>query len=108
MRKWLLRIGVGLVVLFGLIQLVPYGRDHQNPPVTKEIAWDSARSRELAAGACYDCHSNLTTWPWYSNVAPVSWLVTADVQGGRDAVNFTEWDKPQNEVPQEILDIFKQ
>lgn len=97
MRKWLTRGAVALVVLFGLVQLVPYGRNHDNPPVTKEIAWDSARTRELAVGACYDCHSNLTTWPWYSNVAPVSWLVYFDVQEGRDALNFSEWNRPQGE-----------
>ena len=97
MRTWLLRIVVAGVVAFGLIQLVPYGRDHTNPPVTQEVTWDSARTRERAVGACYDCHSNLTTWPWYSNVAPVSWLVYADVKGGRAALDFSEWDKPQGE-----------
>ena len=97
MRTWLLRIAIAGAVVFGLIQLVPYGRDHTNPPVTQEVKWDSSRTRQLAAGACYDCHSNLTTWPWYSNVAPVSWLVYADVKGGRDALNFTEWGKPQGE-----------
>lgn len=98
MRKWIVRIGIALVVLFGLIQLIPYGREHANPPVTQEIAWDSARTRELAVGACYDCHSNLTVWPWYSNIAPVSWLVYADVKGGRDTLNFSEWDRPQGEA----------
>jgi hypothetical protein len=96
-RKWLLRGLVAAVALFGVAQLVPYGRDHTNPPVTQEVQWDSARTRELAVGACYDCHSNLTVWPWYSNVAPVSWLVYADVQGGRETLNFSEWDKPQGE-----------
>ena len=105
MRKWLLRAVVAGVVLFGLIQLVPYGRNHTNPPVTREIAWDSARTRTLAAGACFDCHSNLTTWPWYSNVAPVSWLVYADVMGGRGTLNFSEWDKPQEADAQEIVEV---
>ncbi|HXQ85142.1 MAG: heme-binding domain-containing protein [Gaiella sp.] len=98
MRKWLLRGGLGLLALFVLIQLVPYGRDHTNPPVTREIRWDSARTRELAEGACMDCHSNLTVWKWYSNVAPVSWLVYNDVKGGREHVNFSEWDRPQGEA----------
>lgn len=95
---------VGLVVLFGLIQLVPYGRDHTNPPVTKEIAWDSARTRELAVGACYDCHSNLTKWPLYTNIAPISWLTQADVEGGRSSLNFSEWDKPQDTSAQDIVE----
>jgi hypothetical protein len=98
MRKWLLRGGLGLLALFVLIQFVPYGRDHTNPPVTREIRWDSTRTRELAAGACMDCHSNLTVWKWYSNVAPASWLVYNDVKGGREHVNFSEWDRPQGEA----------
>ena len=41
--------------------------------------------------SCYDCHSNLTEWPWYSRVAPASWLVYRDVKKGRDEMNFSEW-----------------
>ncbi|HEX7476605.1 MAG TPA: heme-binding domain-containing protein [Polyangiales bacterium] len=83
----------GLMVAAGLFvaaQLVPYGRDHTNPPVGKTPEWDSDATRQLAERACFDCHSNQTHWPWYSNVAPVSWLVTRDVNKGRSAVNFTE------------------
>jgi hypothetical protein len=79
-------------------QAVPYGRDHTNPPVTREVRWDSPRTRELASGACFDCHSNLTDWKWYTNIAPVSWLVYSDVEGGREHLNFSEWDRPQGEA----------
>jgi hypothetical protein len=78
-----------------LIQFIPYGHHHTNPPVVKEPAWDSPQTRALAKRACFDCHSNETTWPWYSHVAPVSWLVQDDVDGGRHHLNFSEWDKPQ-------------
>ena len=64
---------VGAVAALGLgVQLVPYGREHSNPPVTGEPQWDSPRTAELAKRACYDCHSNETVWPWYSNIAPLS------------------------------------
>jgi cytochrome c551/c552 len=86
--KWLL-------VVFILIQFIPFGHDHTNPPATKEPAWDSPETKALISRACYDCHSNETTWLWYSHVAPVSWLVQRDVNGGRSHLNFTEWDKPQ-------------
>ena len=86
--KWLLVLAV-------VIQLIPYGHSHTNPPVTKEATWDSPQTRDLARRACYDCHSNQTTWPWYSNVAPVSWLVQNDVDGGRRHLNFSQWDQPQ-------------
>jgi mono/diheme cytochrome c family protein len=85
-----------LVGLFLLAQAVPYGRSHSDPKVTKEPAWDSSQTRALAARACFDCHSNLTTWPWYSNIAPVSWLTQRDVDDGRSALNFSEWDRSQD------------
>ena len=91
--RWLLLAGAALLLL---VQVVPYGRSHTNPPVTGEPRWNSPQTRELTARACFDCHSNLTTWPWYSNVAPVSWLVQRDVDGGRRALNFSEWNKPQD------------
>jgi cytochrome c551/c552 len=86
--KWLLAVVV-------LIQLIPFGHTHTNPPSTKEPAWNSQETRALIHRACFDCHSNETTWPWYSHVAPVSWLLARDVNGGRSHLNFTEWDKPQ-------------
>jgi len=98
MRKNLLRAVGGLIGLFVLIQLVPFGRDHTNPPVTSEPSWTSPGVRALATRACFDCHSNESKWPWYSNVAPVSWLVANHVKEGRHELNFSEWDKPQKEA----------
>jgi mono/diheme cytochrome c family protein len=86
--KWGLLVAV-------LIQLIPFGRNHVNPAAGKEPAWDSPATRTLVRRACYDCHSNETVWPWYSHIAPVSWLLQRDVEGGRRHLNFTEWDQPQ-------------
>ena len=108
MKKWALRGLIVLVALFVLIQIVPYGRDHTNPPVTQEVKWDSPRTRDLAVGACYDCHANLTTWPWYSNVAPMSWLIQKDVDEGREILNFTEWDRPQESESDEIVEVVRE
>ena len=80
------------VVLLGVvIQLVPYGRNHTNPPVVQEPKWDTPKTRDLFMRACADCHSNETKWPWYSNVAPVSWLVQHDVDEGREHFNISNW-----------------
>jgi len=88
-----LAVGLGvLVAVFALLKLVPYGRTHSNPPVSKEPAWDSARTRELAVRACFDCHSNETRWQWYADVAPFSWVVERDVEIARSVVNFSAWD----------------
>ncbi len=91
-RHWKLGV-VAAVGLFALIQLIPYGRAHTNPPVTLEPQWDSPQTRELAMRACADCHSNETTWPWYSNVAPFSWLVQHDVEEGRTILNLSAIDQ---------------
>jgi mono/diheme cytochrome c family protein len=80
--------------VFAVMQIVPYGRTHANPATIKEPSWDSPRTRELAVRACFNCHSNRTRWPWYANVAPFSWVVQADVEGARDIVNFSEWNRP--------------
>ena len=95
MLSRMLRILNWLVAAAALIQLIPFGHSHWNPPIKKEPVWDSPQTGDLIRRACYDCHSNRTTWPWYSNVAPMSWLVQRDVNGGRQHLNFTEWDKPQ-------------
>ena len=87
----LIAIGAGIV-----IQLIPYGREHENPPVVQEPAWDQTRTRELFFRACQDCHSNQTDWPWYSSVAPVSWLVQHDVDEGRSHFNVSEWGRDKN------------
>lgn len=92
--------GIGtLVALVGLasIQLIPYGRDHSNPPIVAEPDWDSPVTEDLVDRACADCHSNLTRWPWYSNVAPASWLVYRDVVEGREELNFSEMGRKDNE-----------
>ena len=95
-KRWSIRIVLGLVALFALAQAVPYGRGHHNPASVREPAWDSPQTRKLAADACFDCHSNLTTWPWYSNIAPGSWLIYRDVIDGRSTLDFSEWQRAQD------------
>jgi len=89
-RIHILRLAITAVVLFIAIQFIPFGHNHNNPPVVQEPTWDSPQTRALAVTACYDCHSNQTTWRWYTNIAPVSWLVQADVNGGRNSLNFSD------------------
>jgi len=94
--KWFFRIFMVTMVGFLAIQAIPYGRDHSNPKTVREPTWDSTQTRTLARQACFGCHSNLTEYPWYSNVAPVSWLLERDVEDGRKVVNFSEWNRPQD------------
>ena len=70
------------------IQFIPASR--RNPPVARELVWDSPKTEALARRACYDCHSNEVRWPWYAYVAPASWIIANDVQSARERFNFSE------------------
>jgi len=85
---------------FVCAQLVPVGRD--NPTVASSPSPPATVSRVLRA-SCYDCHSNETVWPWYSHVAPISWLVASDVHRGRKILNFSDWDRLGPDKQAEIL-----
>lgn len=82
---------VSIAVILGAvaIQFIPYGKDHTNPPVMSEVQWDSPRTQELFNRACADCHSNETKYPWYSDIAPVSWLIAHDIEEGREKMNVS-------------------
>lgn len=79
-----------LVVVFVLIQFVPV--DRSNPPVESDIP-TPPEVKAILKRACYDCHSNETMWPWYSRIAPFSWILARDVHEGRAELNFSTWDR---------------
>ena len=88
MKRWI-KWSVAAIVIFGAaIQFVPVART--NPPVTGDIP-APPEIKTLLRNACYDCHSHETVWPWYSRVAPASWLVAHDVEEGREHLNFSTW-----------------
>lgn len=113
MRKFWKRLL--LVFIFGAFAIQVIRPARTNPPIdrAREITSIHPVSAEAASAlqrSCTDCHSNRTTWPWYSHVAPTSWLVAHDVNEGRDALNFSEWgayspekrDKLLNEVCENV------
>ena len=90
MGRKLLIGGAGLAAAFLAIQLVPVARE--NPPVEGDVE-APAEVASILRRACYDCHSHETRWPWYSRVAPVSWIVASDVRDGRRHLNFSRWNR---------------
>jgi heme-binding protein len=96
---------LALVALMLLIQLVPYGRDHTNPRPTKQVALPTGNQREIFRSACQDCHTYNTDWLWYTNVAPI-WLVQSDVNGRRERMNLSTWDRPQPDLG-EVVDAIQ-
>lgn len=79
------------VVLFIIIQFIPYGKEQTAPPVLGSPKWDSEGTKMLFKRACADCHSHETKWPWYSKIAPISWVVYHHVQEGREHFNVSAW-----------------
>lgn len=93
-----------IAVVFLAIQVIPVvGRT--NPPVQSQLKWISPEGEQLARAACFDCHSNETKWPWYTYVAPVSWLTVHDVQEGRQKLNFSDVYSAEFEVDEMVEQI---
>ncbi|HMA79693.1 MAG TPA: heme-binding domain-containing protein, partial [Candidatus Binatia bacterium] len=90
MKKWFKRVGIGLFLILIGLQFVPV--DRANPPEHDQLAVP-AEVQAILRRACYDCHSNETNWPWYSQIAPASLLLANDVKEGRREVNFSTWEK---------------
>lgn len=99
-RRFAIALAAGVAVVLA-IQLVPVHRT--NPPVRTVIrAPDDVE--DLLRRACWNCHSNETRWPWYSHVAPTSWLVTDHVHDGREDLNFTEWPRGDHEAATDLIE----
>ncbi len=82
---------IGGIITAVVIQFIPYGKTYSNPPIVSEPTWDSPQTKELFNNACANCHSNQTIYPWYSKIAPISWLVAFDVEEGREHFNVSTW-----------------
>ncbi len=88
------RAGLALLVLLVLSQAVRPART--NPPIHPDktllaMGRQPADVGAIFARACNDCHSSLTRWPWYSNVAPISWMLADHVKDGRRELSFSTW-----------------
>lgn len=88
------RLSLLAVFLLLAVQAIPV--KHKNPAIDPTRALEATAPvppaiHEILRRSCNDCHSNETVWPWYSRVAPVSWIVLYDVREGRSDLNFSEW-----------------
>ena len=96
MKKTIKISFIALIIILVLIQLYRPERfrtdEITQDDITKKLPVPE-NVRKIMERSCYDCHSNHTKWPWYSNIAPVSWLVIMDVNDGRKKMNFSEWGK---------------
>ncbi|WP_028459501.1 heme-binding domain-containing protein [Chloroflexus sp. Y-396-1] len=99
---------IGLGTIFIIMQVVPVWAWQTNPPVLNDVAWTTPEAASIARRACYDCHSNETVWPWYSKIAPASWLITYDVIKGRNELNFSLPLREPAELAKEIAEVVRE
>jgi hypothetical protein len=93
-RRWVKKIALGFVIVLVVAQLVPLKRDNPETDPSKTIFAQETvppSLRTVFERSCEDCHSNHTVWPWYSYVAPASWIVAHDVHEARRHMNFSVW-----------------
>lgn len=84
-----------LAILLVLIQFVKLDKNNANTPEVADFIKDTEPSKEVQAilgSKCYDCHSNKTTYPWYSNIAPFSFWINHHVEEGKEHLNFSNWE----------------
>ena len=91
---------ITLVVVLFIINSFPVNMS--NPPVTDDIK-TPIDIKKILRESCYDCHSNETTWYWYTEYAPISWLIAHDVNEGREYLNFSNWDKYSSSKKRKLL-----
>ncbi|WP_200762881.1 heme-binding domain-containing protein [Nitrosophilus alvini] len=88
--------------IFAVFQFIPT-YEKINPEIDSFLEIKAPKNvMQIFKRSCYDCHSNETRWPWYSDVAPMSWIVRRDVVNGRRALNFSEWENYDEEKKKEL------
>jgi hypothetical protein len=85
------KVATVFVVVFLAMQLIRFDKTNPSTDKSKEIV-APAEIKNILKNSCFDCHSNETKWPWYADIAPVSWVVTEHVDSARKWVNFSEWE----------------
>lgn len=94
MPAWLKWSALGLIVIVAGMQLFRPARTNPPEDQTHTIYAHEAMTPDVAvilAKSCNDCHSSHTVWPWYTNLAPISWMIVAHVNEGRAELNFSDW-----------------
>jgi hypothetical protein len=108
-RQTVSAVLAGLMVIFIGIQFIPVPLT--NPPVESDMP-APAEVKSILKTSCYDCHSFETVWPWYSRVAPVSWLLASDASEARKRMNFSAWNRytpeKQSVLISDMVDIVKE
>lgn len=95
------------LILFAVMQIIQTEKINEVSEKELEIKANE-NVITILKSACYDCHSNEVKYPWYSNVAPFSWVIDTHIENGRKALNFSIWEKyTAEEKSEHIKDIYR-
>jgi len=112
MRRWIVRIGIVLLALLVASQFIPVDRSNPGIDPSKTLYATEkvpAPVQAVFTRSCQNCHSSQTEWPWYSYVAPVSWVIASDVHEARRKMNFSAWGAyPPNKREEKLEEICEQ
>ena len=109
------KVLVGLAVVIIILQF--FGIDKENPVSNPSldlitIVQPEEDVKQVLKNACYDCHSNLTKYPWYTNITPLSWWIKDHIDEGRDELNFSEWgnysDRRKDHKLEEVVELVEE
>ncbi len=111
MKNFRRDVRIAVLILVAAFAVSQFFRiEKSNPPERLDASLDPT-VKPLLKRACYNCHSHETVWPWYSNIAPVSWLLASDVKGGRRNLNFSKWETypadVQDDKKKEVVEMVK-
>ncbi len=97
MRKYFTKQTIGWTALIGLLVIQLFRIDKTAPPINEANDFLSLVDAPpdiltMIKAACYDCHSDQSRYPWYTNIQPVAWWVKGHIKNGREELNFSVWD----------------
>ncbi|WP_457616072.1 heme-binding domain-containing protein [Lutibacter sp.] len=105
---------LGIIVVFVLIQFIRPEKNNSN--ISKNdistVYQIPSEVKDILKTSCADCHSNSTEYPWYSEIAPISWFIAQHVNEGKEHLNFSEWttynDRQKNHIIEEMEEVLEE
>lgn len=103
------KILIAIIAILVVIQFIPHEMSTAEVNPVEEFSSDNEELTNILQTACYDCHSNETTYPWYASIAPVNYWLDGHVEHGREHLNFSEWNTypiaDQRHAAKEIVEV---
>ncbi len=108
---------IAYLILFVLLVIQFFRIDKTNPTIATALEFTTVNNtpngvKSILQGTCFDCHSNETKYPWYSNIQPIAWWMKNHINEGREELNFSEWadysDKKKAKILEECMEMIQE